>query len=179
MRMHEEDGVPLHLRLHALCEVPLRVYVEASAEYDTHPGPRWARFTFGVGMLLRICRLADVIKREKLEAVRQPGEPECWSSIAEEDPADPMRIENGSIEVTDTGFRFLAWIRHVDTRICTKQISVEELVRAAEGPVHAEALTYRRRGNVLFYAEDSDRKAFIADLQEEVEELEAEASRIT
>jgi hypothetical protein len=147
--MTTEGGVDVRTRLEGLSELPLRVYVAASAEYGEHVGPRWARFTFGIALVVRVLRLVEVVRAEKLEAARQARELEGWSSIAEEDPLDPMRIESGSIEVTGSGFRFVAWIRHVGTRVCTREVRLEDLLRAAEGPTQAETPTYERRGAVV------------------------------
>jgi hypothetical protein len=169
--MTQEGGLELRVRLEGLSELPLSVYVAASAEYGEHAGPRWARFTFGIALVVRLLRLAEVVRAERLEAARQPRDLECWSSIAEEDPRDPMRIESGSIEVTGSGFRFLARIRHVGTRVCTREVRLEDLLRAAEGPTQSETPSYERRGAVVVYAEERDRKGFVAELQEAGEQL--------
>jgi hypothetical protein len=161
----DEKSVDVRKRVEALGEVRLAVYVEAYAENDGYPGPRWARFTYDRALLLRLLRLADVVRAEKLEAALDRREPAYWSDVADEQ--DPrMLIAGGSIEVTGTEFRFLARSQHVDTRVVTSRVSLEDLLRAGEGPPEAQTPTYERRGHVLVYAKDSDRKAFIVELQE-------------
>jgi hypothetical protein len=161
------------MRLQALCHAPITVYVAAYAKYGEHFTPRWAKFTLGAELLVSLWALADVVRDLKLQSACRRRDPDGWSRVEQEDPSDPMHLEGGVIQVTDAeDLRFLAEIRQVYTLVSTERIELEELIKAAEGPPQAKTLTYERCGNVLIFAKECDRDAFIRELLEDGERIE-------
>ena len=173
MTSNEEQCAGSSMRLQALCHAPITVYVAAYGKYGEHLTPRWAKFTLGADLLVSLWALADIVRDLKLQSVCRRRDPDVWSSAEHEDPSDPIRLEGGVIQVTDSEeFRFLAEIPEVYTLVSTERIELEELIKAAEGPSQVKALTYERRGNVLIFAKACDQGAFINELLEDGERIE-------
>jgi len=173
MQSRERGGADAGMRLQALCQAPITVYVAAYAKYGEHCTPRWAKFTLGAELLVSLWMLADVVKDSKLQSVCRRRNPDAWSRAEEGDPGDPIPLEGGLIQFTDAEeFRFLAEVRDGYTLVSTDRIELEELIKAAEGPAQAKARGYERRGSVVIFAKECDREAFIRELSEDGERVE-------